>query len=740
MFKHVVGSIALAVLLGTYPYCIGAQQPDQPTATVNRPVVSDPTAVVPFDPTSADRTAIEYIKNQCDEPAVVNDAGMVIFPTGATEIEAPVDVDEDRGPLSTLYPALDTTTDAFYPLPCEPSIGGTLPASVNEIPTKDDVDADNYLADFENQTVPKIVDDLKLGTIGKLFLPPIGSFKPEDCFIKYQFGSSPILVNVPCDSQQFLSSNQPFEGRDIIFVHGLALDHFSKWILNNPGARTLWKGAQDPGASEYLNSGGYFRKYAESYWADHIREHLFDPNNPTSSIAGWEWLPGQTLPIYRPKANRYLLVAWSSNQTIEYAQHALLTQIQLAISSNKNVVTPPNYPSAFVRPFCSNGCIIVAHSTGPLVVSSAMGLARAGVFGPGGQQIPNYIRAQVSFSGAISGSRLATIGMAVAALNNPLVPSLLCSIVNDALNLPCTSTSFVLNSVLRDLMPPVAQGVWGTWVGSSPVPTVTVAGGHPLGVDFGVPRRFLPGLDDGVVTMNSACGNPNPVTPFVLAPSGAIVTSYVKAFDFSENAGKLLRAVQNFKSHLNLMGPFLFPPVLPFFLASACTPYRTPTGMVMPIASPGIGGPWDARNRYSNHYSFIQATLSHYYDGGSEYDALPVHNPWPSSLGLPATWTRHYLAFATDNVEETSAVTDSAIYATASDGTHLVKPSFANEMHEVIRGRKVSFKIPAPLPYNSAKCPNRKCTWWIWKRTYHLLNPGKFKQSSHYVYEFVARH
>jgi hypothetical protein len=161
--------------------------------------------------------------------------------------------------------------------------------------------------------------------------------------------------------------------------------------------------------------------------------------------------------------------------------------------------------------------------------------------------------------------------------------------------------------------------------------------------------------------------------------------------------------------------------------------------MVMPVLSPGIGGPWDTRNRYPNHYSFIQASLSHAYDGGSEHTAQPTHNPWPSSVGLSAGTGRHYLPFATDNVEESSAITNSAIFAQAADGTHLVKPAFAGHMHEVVRGKKISFKIPAPFPFNGTKCPSRRCTWWIWKRTYHLLEPGKFKQSSHYAYEFVAR-
>lgn len=728
--------LSIALLLLAHPLSSLAQELNRsPVSNVGDAVISGSSGIVLSDQTTSGRLIGGSIRGtDCDEAAVLDAKGAPIFPAGATEIGQPVDVDEDRGTLSSLYPSLDTTTDGFYPLPCEPSIGGTLPAAVNAPPSQDELDVERYLNDFEVTTVPGIVDRLKLGTMRDLGLPQIDEFKVGGCFIRYYWTPAGTDYPVPCDSAGFLLSNQPFEGRDIIFVHGLATGHFRKWIGGDARARTFWRGAQDAGAPEYLDSGGYFRNYAKDYWADHIREHLFDAEEPSNTATGWQWLPGESSASYHPKSNRYLLVAWSSNQTIEYAQHALLTQIQLAITSNKNVVTPPNYPSNFVRPFCSNGCIIIGHSTGPLVTSSAMSLAKAGVFGPGGKQIPGHIRAHVSFAGALSGSRLATAGVGIALQSNP-VPPLLCSAVYDLLGMPCSGVSFLANSILRDLIPRVAQDVWGFPVATTPIPTVTVAGGHPLGKGWGILRPFLPGLDDGVVTMNSACGNSNRVTPFVLAPSGAIVTSLVKAFDFSEHGGKLARAVQNFVSHKNLMGPLILP-MHPLFLASACTPYRSPTGMVMPVASPGVGGPWDARSRYPNHYSFIQASLSHSYDGGSEADSS---NAWPSSVGLPAGTPRHYLNFATDNVEETSAITDGAIYAAAADGTYLVKPTFANEMHEVIRGRKLGFKLPWPLPYNSNRCPDRWCTWWIWKRTYHLLEPGKFKQSSHYVYEFVAR-
>ncbi|MBI4923984.1 MAG: SH3 domain-containing protein [Devosia nanyangense] len=662
----------------------------------------------------------------CDQAADLDPDGNAIIPTGAIEITLPALVVEPRGLVSDLYPGLDTTTDAFYgKLPCEPSIGGTLPDAVNTEPTKDEIEIEAALEDFEGDNAKHIAEDLQVNP-----MPALISFAP------FAFGPCTIdLKTVPCDSPRFLQADQPFEGRDIIYVNGLDTANLTDWILNTPGARQRWVGPQDPGTvSAYLDPNGYFRQQAKEYWGPHIRENLFDPDNPGNPVAGWQFTGA---PVYTPKHNRYLLVAWSTSNTIEYAQAALLTQIQLAMSpSALNVVTPPNYPPQFHRPFCSNGCIIISHSTGPLVVSSAMGLAAEGFFGPGGKQIPGKIFAQVAFEGAISGTRFATVALAAGVSSS----AALCTLFTGALPaIGCTAAAaqFLGTSVLRDLVPLVAQNVWGPAVNASPVRTVTVAGGHPSGKMLGLMKPFLPGLDDGVVSMNSACGNPNPVYPLIRAPSGAVVTSLVKAFDFSENGGRLLRSIANFISSKNFYAP---PPAIRY-LTTGCTPYVSPTGMVMPIADAMGGSAWDARNRYRNYYSFLQATLSHSYDGGSEGNQAALNNPWPSASGLPASVSdvRHYLnffGFYTDNIEESMAVTDSAIYARDANGTYLVKPI---PVEEFVIGRKLSFKIPRPLLYPHGRCPNRWCSWWIWKRTYDMPVNWQFKQSSHYVYEFVAR-
>lgn len=624
-------------------------------------------------------------------------------------------VNEDHGLVSALYPGRDTKTDAMYPLPCEPSIGGTIPPL--ETPSAHESGAADEADKFDAVHAQEIADHLEAN-----MLPPVTTvptLPQSTCMIGGH--------HVPCDSPSFLRHDQPFEGRDIIFVHGLALDHIKRKIAGHADASATWP--EDPGA--FLHPGSYFRKYAEDYWREHIHENLADPDHPGNPIAGWEWWSSDQAPVYRPKSNRYLIVAWSSNQTLEYGQSAVLEQIRRAMRTGLNVVTPPGYPSSHVRPFCANKCIIISHSTGALLATTLMARAQAGFYGPGGVTIAKHMLIHVSFEGAISGSRLATAALAVA-LAGPAEVSELCATVDDLLQISHScqiDLTFLQDSVLRDLVPLVSQLVWGPYLNHSPVPTVTVAGGHPSGDHHSVTKMLLPGLDDGVVSMNSACGNPNKVIPFALAPSGAIMSSPVKAFDFSDNAAMLARAAKNYLSQINFDHGIT---PAPLYLAGACTPYLSPTGMVMPVLADMNNTVWNARKRYKNHYSFIQGVLNHSYDPG-DYDVnnlglLMPDDRFPSAVGLAEYVPRHALTFAgVADDEETSAVTDQAIYQQFSDGTYLVHPSFA-AMHEIVRGKSMQYWLLGK--WHRA---------WIWKRTYHLLDKWEKKQSCHYVYEFVGR-
>lgn len=662
----------------------------------------------------------KQVGDPCPEPVGENASGGI--PSGAVDVEGPVDVEEDLGPVGSLYPGLDTSTDAYYDsLPCDPSIdAGALPPDATVPPSDDELEVEGFVHEFVENEVPGIIDKIKGG--GAVKFPKLADVprRPGPCYLN----APPGLLGskkVPCDSRAFLQADQPFEGRDVVYVHGLALQHLKQWPFKL-AARAKWPAK----SGEYLSTNGYFRKYAERYWRDHIREHLFDPTQPTNTVAGIDWSSGS--PVYKPKSNRYLAVAWSSNQTLEYAQHAFLQQVALAIQSNQNVVTSPVYPSKFFRPFGSNGLVIVTHSTGALVVTTALARAADGDFGPAGRRIARQALLHVSFTGAISGSNLAVVGMAVGlAGSGSAIPQSVCTVAALMEVLCGANTSYVLHSILRDLMPPVAQLVWGADVNDSPVPTVTVAGGHPTGnYALGASKIVLPGLDDGVVSMNSACGNPNLVYPGLLPPSGATVTSYVKAFD----RHLPVRGAKNFISHLHFQAP---PSTHPFgkFLAGGCTPHLSPTGMLMPLSDDLAGTQWDARDRYDNQFSFIQGSIDHSYEGGGDSS-----NPWPSASGVASSVNtpRSYLPtnLYGPNCEEMSAVTDSGIYQKFADGTYLVKPSFQNEMHQVVRGRKITFKL--------FKKSKKTYTRWIWRRNYFLLGGTDCaKSSSHYVYQYVGR-
>ncbi|MCQ4164520.1 hypothetical protein [Tahibacter harae] len=654
------------------------------------------------------------------------------LPAEAIDVEAATEVAETRGLLSQLYPDKDTRTGDFRDSqPCTPSIGEEpLPAEVDAPPSDRDLAAVETLERYEQGR------GAALAAAQNSRMPfqfPAISIPDDICWRRFDSGSWDIAS---CAQQ--LRGDQPFDGRDVIYVHGLATDHLKNYIGNYAPAKLRWP--QD--AHEFTDSSGYFRQYAERYWRDHIREHLSVPGPTPDPLTGWQWWAssGDPGPLYRPKYNRYLIVAWSSNQRLVYAQHAFLQQVAEAIAYNKNVVTPPNFPANERRPFCANGCVVISHSTGGLLVSSAFGAVQRGDYGSRMKDLLKHIRVHVAFSGAISGSRLATAALAV---SRALMPSdggtHLCRLVSEVFATPalCAVTreaagaetapaarpgenvaDFLERSILTDLMPVVAQRVWGPVLSGSPVITLTVAGGHPTGNYTTLTKLLLPGIDDGVVSANSACGNPLPVAPDGgFAPSGVIVGSLLKSFDLGDNRWRAAKLLISQKHLMRGQHPGGLS-----YLAGMCTPYLSATGMVLPVANTLSGTPWDTRARYPNHYSLLQSVADHSYDGGGV-----AANPWPSAFAEGAGVQRRYLSREWNNIEESSAVTDAGIFQQFPDGTYLVKPAFAQSV-EIVRGKKIKFRLFRRTRY-----------LWFWKRTYERLAGWENKQSSHYVYEFVAR-
>lgn len=673
---------------------------------------------------------------QLVQPKVLCDlsGGRENIPKGATNVEGPFDViKEPQGSVAALYPLLDTTTDKFYQsLPCDPSIGGYEPPE--EADTEDETLTLKDIATWEKAFGEKIANGIKTNSIQPIAVSKIGS---GDCTISYRLGKQVTTTSrLPCGGPDFylaycnlagfktaVSCRLPFDGRDIVFVHGLSKEHLKHLLAGeNDGS---WPVDREP----FEEPAGYFRKYAEDYWSAHIKEHLTD---------GYQHLAGSG-PEYKPKSNRYLVIAWSSAQGLQYAQHAMIKQLADAINTNKNVKgsLPSTSNINLQAPFCFNGCIVISHSTGALLASTAITRAKEGNFGPGVAHIADFVKAHVSFNGAISGSNIGTLAMLVGDLVTSVTgPSdRLCTVLGDAFNMNsqdvCSANAKYFSwTVLRDLVPVIAQKAWGPVLSRSPVPTLTVAGAH---TSFYPVKFLLPGFDDGVVSMNSACGNPNRVIPFVRAPSGSFwpLHSWVgQAYQLPISK----RSTRNFKSFRNWAGA-ISPAILllnqgknaagDFFLAGGCSPYISPNGMVMKVTDPLEGTEFAAGARYPNHFSLIQGALDHFHETTPALgDPLPV-SPSYSDRDYAAS---EFSGILEPNKEESSAVTDYGIYQNVDSVTWLLHPAFKQQQWEFLDGRYFKFRLFGVT---------RKI--WVWKRTYHLLSKWQNKSSGHYVYEFVLR-
>jgi hypothetical protein len=643
----------------------------------------------------------------CPEEAKIDPRGNVVLPANATDIEGPTDVDEEVGTLSSLYPGVDTTTDQMYPLPCEPSTGGTLPPEAEEPESDADLDKDAVVDAFEKDLLPDLIDGLVPPSLPKL---PAFNDKPV-CYYKNEV--------YPCGSPVFLRDGEPFAGRDIILIHGLSLKTLTDYASGHHGALSMW-----PQTQAAYEPGGYFYEAAWRYWQPHVREHLWDINNPPNSVAGYQW-PAGGAPAYVPKGNRLLIVSWNTAQRLEVAQHAFLTQTIRAINNGHNVLTPPNYPppSVVKMPFCANGCIVVTHSTGGLIMNSAMGRLQLGQYGNAFKPLVKRFRGHIAMASALSGSRLASTAIALSNLANPTDP--LCDLISSWFGGSGNcgwSIADALKTVLVDLAPSYTQVRWLPVMAASPVSTVTVSGAHTTG-NYGIfgsaigTKLVHPGNDDGVVTMDSSCGNPLPVTPGVVPASGFIASGLIKAFDMGIPFG---RAVGQFWDQRRVKA------LVPLrYFSGMCTPWLAPSGMVMPVENAFNGTPLSSHQRQPNVYSFIQGAVDHSYLGGTDDD-----NPFPWANGGSAATPRRYLDTFFGNAmrEESSAITNAGIYAQGSDGVYTVHPLFPQQMKEYRRGRKISFKVFGI-----------KFTWWLWRRTYHLLHNWENKAASHFAYEYAYR-
>lgn len=574
--------------------------------------------------------------------AEYDDRGNPIIPPG---VDTSTTVEVEHGLLQTRHPEFDTSTDEWYSawmLQDCPTLGGMEPPS----------DAGENPAAKQDSAAAAMLDSLG-PALSTLPPPPLGvSLSPISAVPGPRMCGS-----VLCHT--LVPTGSPFHGADIIYVHGLLVKPTEEVLLGGP-AKPAWP----TDAADFLSPGGYWRQQAQQYWATHVSE-LLDS---------------------RGAKNRVLFVGWSPLQPLPYAAHTVLAQIAGAMHTGTGVILRDPADPRGQAGFCQPSCVIVSHSTGGLVTDVAMSLAAQPLAAPvpyvgafnGLGWVPARMRVQVALGVPFSGSQYATAAMALAAGLAPSV-SPLCSPGSSLLSGPlanCPNYAPLLNSVVRDLMPAVAQGVWGPLVATTPVHVLTIAGGHEDN-KWPAKRVFSAGFDDGVVNMDSGCGRS---VPFVGWPTGYAPAAWRRVYDLGISNGRAIRYFSEQKFE-----PMWSPTQVPR-ASAACSVWKSPTGMVQPV-SQFLTTAVNPFTYYPRHHPFVQTAESHRnglrdcHEKGAE-DALAIANHLPYSL---------------------------------------VGSGIANLQEETVRRKPLYKKSPRSL----------------WKRTYHQLQGWSSRCAVDYAYDWV---
>ena len=651
----------------------------------------------------------------CDnETALLDSAGNVIFPPATDPLALPVytTVDTLNGDVADLYPGFHTSSDTWYPnLACDPAIGGTVPPEA-ALPAFGDslaalgINASwQEIADSLAAWGEQIRDSVASQADGLLGALPVGPAAP------YVAPAEPYCPPRPDFAHNY---RYVFGGRDIVFVHGLKVEHvLNKMTLADPRALTKWHHPNTfPGSTdnpEFYNTGGYFRDIAAVNWSLHIQQFL----------------------VARGIANRVLVVSYPCGERLEVGVQAVLTQISDAMRYGVNVadLTGRGYTGKFGTP----SFVMISHSTGGLLTDAALWSAQTY---PNLQAkfIADRCKAHIAMTCAFGGSDEATAGVVLSGVAGTISPWL-CPLVRTMLPLisdnaaqvalpPCPMLfSTAATSVLVDLVPAVAKWKWGSAVDHTNVPTVMLTGAHPSKV-YPFKTILLPGFDDGVLSINCQTANPNPPN---LWPSGFIVRGGVlgKAltFDMGTAVHQPLRAAYYYSDQV--IEGALFHPAIPNFIASGPVPYLSPTGMIQSVGFEfPIPTGFSPMARHNMHYSYISSAADHF-----------VWRKGTNSPDYDDTWHER-------NFEETRTILqgdEPALYAnyfppgpvhTPGDDEPLLTAGCLPEVEEREDGIHVQFPLKSLTKLHAKKL-------WLWKRKYHLLKGFQMKMASDYMYESI---
>lgn len=606
-------------------------------------------------------------------------------------------VDIYMGAVNDIYaycnPAPDNL-DTWYELckdSCE-SIGGELPIELDDFINTDSINF--YMMD-------------SLGVSASVFADKLNSF--QDSLVLAHSNTNLVdsimalgALNFDCRTLPPQGSpprdtSSPFNGMDIVFVHGLRTTPLQERIfLQTSGSQTEWPIARN----EFYT--GYWKKGAYEYWNDHTDMYLHTTVDPVSFA----------VTRTGSYSNRYIVVSHPATQNFVFGAHSVLEQIANAMTAGVGVI---NCDSTETRPsntFGHNGFIIISHSDGAPLTDIVLTTSNLSKFPP-----VNMLLGDVSFiadrcllhvaiQGAFGGSNYASMILMAATPSFQFVQPLSVPFLGTNINGP---VPWLFTSELLDLA--IMRPLWGNILNQVPVCVLTLAGGHPTDYGFDIggsiekPISYLvkhtvhQGFDDGVLSMDSQSANPDPrlYYPNVFDPK-----SFIKLFDMGIARERAIRYYldQKIDPGGNKSG----------YASSACIPWLSPTGMVQPVENaqiPGVPG-FDALKRYHNHYSFIQSAADHYQGAAGAYPNFPDYEK-TYDIG-------------SRNFEESRVVTSSDVYSRC-----WVNPSKLTQV-EYIRGKSITFRIL-----------KKSYTRWIWKRKYHLLEDYDQKNQLDYLYESVLK-
>ncbi len=665
------------------------------------------------------------------EPSDTND--FPILPAGLTTNDVDiVDVSNRLGNLQELYPEFDTSLATWYTnLHCPQSLGGTVPDDV----TNDDGSAALLEIGISNVTPAEISMSVSNWTVA---ISSVANATNDDT-----------LATAPAVGPPFYPPEHPhcvdpsyqyaFGGRDIIFVHGLKLDHIRDKIVHVPGADAMWNTTTqfpaDTVNPQFYNSDGYFKMIAQCNWDLKTNGVPLMINGQPAEGHITRFLADHHY------MNRYIYVAYPCTEPLSVAVQAVLTQISDAMHFGTGVVDPTGHNDT--NNFGTPSFVIVAHSTGNLVSDVALSAA---VLHPNlnADYIPRYCKGFISYDAIFSGSDLATVAMALAGFVSDLpnvTKSWFCPYANIALHglgntFPCSGvpgeydwgcggTIDAINaSILLDLVPPVTQHRWGPYERQAPVRILTVCGGHPSALKP-LKHMIMPGFDDGVTTIDSQVGNPNlwKNWPSTFVPKSLL---WPNADVYDKGVAKALesphRARGYWKDQVQEGGLGR--------VASGATPYISPSGMRQPVfidddqLHPEFN-PW---NRYTNHFSFLQSASDHFggYNGNPAFGGFNPLGPYYQDTKFNPNFEDFYLEF---NWEESNVIFDNRVYENyqmpyPGDDAPLIGKGCMPENDVWMRGKYWKLR-------------KRGKKHWLWFRYYDLLPNSYDKMGCNYVYESV---